>query len=720
MAKPSYFSGFPGWLLGLALGWLIVASPMQATAADGSYTLNLKGADITTLIETVSQATGRNFILDPGIKGKVTVVSADSLSVDELYQVFLSILEVHNLITVPTNGAIKIVPETRIKYSGMPLTSQLEIAQARGDEVVVRVFELMHVDASRLVAVLRPMITPKGHLAAYSPSNMLIVSDYASGVRRIARIISRVDRPSSGEIEVVRLEHASAADLVRVLGSLLKSNTSSKNKSSDDKPMLVADDRTNSILIGGDKSARLRLRAIITHLDTPVEITGDTQVIYLRFANAKDLAPVLNNVGRDFVQKEKAKKGQAAKSDVVVNVQAYESANALVISAPPRMNRTLLDVVRKLDIRRAQVQVEAVVAEVSTGMDDELGIQWGILGGSGDEQGIVAGTNFSGSGTGLFTLAAQLGEGSSSVSFDPEGLSIGFTDASHIAGLIRALRKDTSTNILSTPTVVTMDNEEAEIIVGQNVPFITSSSTDNAGNPFQTITREDVGLSLKVTPQINEGDAIRMNIEFEDSVVTPSTVSTADVVTNTRSIKTVVMVDHTRILVLGGLIKDDLVETADKVPVLGDLPLLGGLFRYDTHTKVKTNLLVFLRPTILRNEQDGFLLTQSKYDYIRSQQNDTPSLGGWMKMDRNRPLLPELNSYIDNSARGLFSQAEEVAGRLDKRLDTEPMVPEALPADSGAGLTRAMTETDSESFVPSPQQEGVERGANGYQDYADW
>ncbi|MEO5378970.1 MAG: type II secretion system secretin GspD [Magnetococcus sp. DMHC-6] len=648
---------------------LSVLMPIGLSWAEESFMLNLKGAELTTLIETVAKVTGKNFVMDPGIKGKVTVVSAHPLSPNELYQVFLSILDVHGYIAVESSGVIKIVPSTEMKFQGEQMDSQ-QGDFSLGEEVVFQVFELENVDAGRLVAVLRPMVSPKGHLAAYPPSNMLIVSDYAQGVRRLAQILKRVDQPTSGEIEVINLQHASAADLVRVLEALNKANVATNAKASgEQQPVLVADDRTNSILVSGDKGFRIEMRAIISHLDTPVSATtGDTEVIYLRFANAKDLAPILNNVGQDFI-KQVTKSVSSSKSATAkaptptgqtpevrdasgmpvgpINVQAFEGANAVVITGPPLFHETLRGVIRQLDIRRAQVQVEAIIAEISTGMNSELGIQWGILAGPGKNQGIVSGTNFSGSiSGGLFALGGQIAA-DTVPNYNPSGLSVGFTDAAHIALLLNALKRDTHTNILSTPSVVTMDNAEAAIVIGQEVPFITTNSTNNTGNPFQTITREKIGLSLKVTPQISEGDTIRMAIEFEDSALTPppSSVNPSDVVTNTRSIKTEVLVEDGRVLVLGGLIKDDLLKTADKVPFLGELPILGNLFRYDTNKKTKTNLLVFLRPSILRSESDGLHLTQSKYDYIRAQQKAFPLQDGLLKLDR-APLLPDLKSYM--------------------------------------------------------------------------
>ncbi|HKJ77319.1 MAG TPA: type II secretion system secretin GspD, partial [Gammaproteobacteria bacterium] len=405
--------------------------------------------------------------------------------------------------------------------------------------------------------------------------------------------------------------------------------------------------RTNSILLSGDKTRRLRARTIISHLDTPLEQTGNTQVFYLRYANAKDLVPVLTGVGENIAQQEQG--GQQAQSgNGEVSIQADESTNALVVNAPPTLMRDLGAVIRKLDVRRAQVFVEAVIAEVSTDKTKELGVQWAYDGSNSSQP--VGVINFGGSGSGLTNLLADppvIGDGIS--------LALGDTDlagnGARGAVLLRALAGDADTNVLSTPNLVTMDNEEAEIVVGQNVPFITGSYTSAGGgstpdNPFQTIERRDVGLTLRVKPQINEGDAVKLEVEQEVSSLTSASTGASDVVTNKRSLKTTVMVDDGQAVVLGGLIDDTLRESIQKVPGLGDLPVVGGLFSYKQTSKVKRNLMVFLRPVILRDAAQSAAVAGEKYSYMRAEQVAVRE-GGVSLVDKDQvPVMQELEAWM--------------------------------------------------------------------------
>ncbi|MBF0212961.1 MAG: type II secretion system protein GspD, partial [Magnetococcales bacterium] len=378
------------WVVAL----LMAARPVCAE----ELTLNLKGADLTTLVETVAQATGRNFILDPQIKGKVTVISSKPMTEKDLYRMFLSILEVHGYIAVPTdNGAIKIIPDTEMKYSGASRSEEI----SDGSEVVTRVFKLKHVSAAKLLSALRPMASPKSHMASHDEGNLLIISDHADVTERLATIVHRVDQPDEGDVEAIKLENASASEVARVINALEQSGHVAPTGGGQGQAAqaaartpAVADDRTNTILLGGDKATRVRLRAIITHLDTPVEVTGNTRVVNLRHANAKKMVDVLASMGQDYVKNtQKEKKPETAAG--IVNVQAYEGNNSLVITAPPTLLKSMQDVIRRLDVRQAQVQVEAIIVEVSVKKAAELGVQWGILGGKGDNKGVIGGTNFS-------------------------------------------------------------------------------------------------------------------------------------------------------------------------------------------------------------------------------------------------------------------------------------------------------------------------------------
>jgi len=643
----------------LSYAWLVVGllwlSP--GFAAETS-TLNFKGADIRAVISSIAEATGKNFIVDPRVKGKVTLISNRAMGKDEIYKVFLSILEVHGYTAVPSGKTIKIVPDADAKHSAMPFVSSRQ--PGKGDEAVTRVIEIEHVTAAQLVPILRPLVPPQGHLAAYPQSNVLIISDRAANIARLVKIIKRIDQPTSGEIEIVQLENAVASDLVRVLTSLRQQAGKKNLKGS--KPMLVADERTNSILIGGERAERLQLRAIISHLDTPSEVVGDTHVIYLRYAKAKDLVPVLTGVGKTKNTTDKKAKAAPTSSRQPFDIQADESTNALVITAAPAVFRSLKSVIAQLDVRRAQVMVEAIIAEVSSDRAAELGVQWLLDGSGGDNP--VGAINF-GSGSSSISGLAQgaaraaasgAGGAGAALSAIGSGMTIGLGQFSsgtfNFAGLIRALEGDGITNVLSTPNLVTMDNEEAEIFVGQELSIPTGAFANTGGasssvNPFTTFERKQVGIRLKVKPQINEGDAIRLDIEQTVDGIAGGAAGAGDIITSERSIKTSVLVDDGKMLVLGGLIKDDLVETEQKVPLLGDIPLLGALFRYTSVKKVKTNLMVFLRPTILRTKEDSFKLTRSKYNFIRSEQLRLGEDGVSLMSNESHPVMPEAEEFLE-------------------------------------------------------------------------
>jgi len=646
-----------GWLAAVLLLALSLGPGLSPSRAAEDSTLNFKGADINAVISAVAEATGKNFIVDPRVKGKVTLISNRPMGKGELYEVFLSILEVHGFSAVPGAGAIKIVPDADAKNSAQPFASGKK--PGHGDEAVTRVIQIEHVTAAQLVPILRPLVPPQGHLAAYPQSNVLIVSDRAGNIERLVKIIKRIDQPSSGEIEFVALEHAGAADLVRVLNSLQQQAAKGNPKAS--KPMLVADERTNSILIGGERAQRLQMRAIIAHLDTPTEVSGDTHVVYLRYAKAKDMVPVLTGVGD--TKKQKGKKGKASPrtANQPFDIQADESTNALVITASPTVYRSLEAVIRKLDVRRAQVLVEAVIAEVSSDRAAELGVQW-LFDGSGADKPVGA-INFGSGGSSISGMAAAAARGGSvtggavvgALSTLGTGATLGLgrfnSGAFNFAGLIRALEGDGSTNVLSTPNLVTMDNEEAEIFVGQELSIPTGAFANTGGvastvNPFTTFERKQIGIRLKVKPQINEGDAILLDIEQSVDGISAGSAGAGNIVTNERSIQTTVLVDDGKTLVLGGLIKDDLVETEQKVPLLGDIPLLGALFRYRSVQKVKTNLMVFLRPTIMRSGEDSLKLTRSKYDFIRAKQQELDANGVKLFSDESHPILPPADEFL--------------------------------------------------------------------------
>jgi len=630
------------WPLRLLLGLLLLA--LAALAQAKSITLNMKNADINAVIGTVAEVTGKNFIIDPRVKGKVTIISSRPLDAEQVYQVFLAMLDVHGYAAVPAGEVIKILPDADAKHAGMP-------ARGKGEEIVTQVIAVKHVSAAQLVPILRPLVPPQGHLAAHAQTNTLIVADRVSNIRRLLRIVQKIDEPSSSEIEVVPLQHASATEVVRILTSLRQQKKKKDPKSA--APTLVADERTNSILLGGEKSERLQIKAIIAHLDTPSETSGNTHVVYLRYAKAKDMVTVLTGVGK--VKAKDKKGGGASRRQQNFDIQADESANALVITASPDVYRSLESVIRKLDVRRAQVLVEAIIAEVSMNQTSELGIQW-FAGSENPGSNPVGVTNFGSNGIVQMGAAANaLSRGQPPTSL-PIGNGLTMAVGSITSGrysfgaLINALAGDGRANLLSTPNIVTMDNEEAEIFVGKEVSipsgaYSVTGTVGSINNPFTTFKAKQVGIRLKVKPQINEGDAIKLDIDQNVDAITAGNAGEANLVTSQRSIKTSVMVDDGQIVVLGGLITNDENQSVQKVPLLGDIPVLGALFRYKRNNTDKTNLMVFLRPQILRDAAVAAAVTGDKYNYMRAKQ---------LEVTRGQPFLqqtpamrfPPLSSFL--------------------------------------------------------------------------
>lgn len=650
MLKPA------GWLLLTCLlgTGLVTSATVKAQDQENQITLNLKEADIRALISTVSKFTGKNFVIDPRVKAKVTVVSSKTMSEREVYEVFLSVLQVHGYAAVPVGNIIKIVPEVNAKQGPLPVVS----GRSNGtDELITKVITLDHVPAAQLVPILRPLVPQQGHLAAYNPTNTLIVTDHAANIKRLVQIIHNIDRPESDELEIIPLKHASASELVRILNSLQATGGGAAGKAPANKQItLASDDRTNSILMSGERSARLKIRATIAHLDTPLENeAGNTHVIYLKYAKAEDIVTILTGVqkNQETSKKKGTPKTAAVNTNTEVDIQADEATNALIITAGPDVVRRMKSIIRQLDIRRAQVLVESIIAEISNNRSKDFSSQFAVGGKEGGSDGSVpiGVGNFGGTGgiIGLFsrdsqTIANSLGDG---ITF-----GVGSDNGTRFAFLLKALSADAATNILSTPSIVTMDNQEAEIVIAQNVPFLTGSFTttaDGANNPFQTVERQDVGITLKVTPQINDGNTIKLDIDQEVSNVAQSATASSDIITNKRSISTSVLVEDGEILVLGGLIDDTLRDQVSKVPVLGDIPLLGWLFRSHSTTKEKQNLMVFMRPSIMRDSGAAAFQTNQKYNYLRAQQIDATENGFGLLSEQSAPLLPPLEELAPNN-----------------------------------------------------------------------
>ncbi|MBT8137065.1 MAG: type II secretion system secretin GspD [Gammaproteobacteria bacterium] len=635
----------PGQLARLALAIAMLSlAPVLAQAEGELITPNYKDADIRQIIEAVSEVTGQNFIIDARVKAQVTLISSTPMTPEAFYETFLSVLQVYGFVAVPSGNVVKILPDTNARQlPGNDLPRQI----SNSDEIVTQVIEVQNVGAAQLVPILRPLVPQYGHLAAHPASNMLIISDRAANVNRMLRIIRRIDQAGDDDIEVMRLEHATAGDMVRILTSLSQSAARADGGASS--LQLVSDDRTNSILISGDKTARLRFKALIAHLDTPLEEGGNTQVIYLRYADAEELAGKL----KEQANQSTSAPGQAQPAGSNVVIWADTPTNALVITAPPKVMRSLRSVIDKLDIRRLQVQVEAILVDLTADKSAELGITWAA---DSTRDSASAGlTNFGGAAnvSEVIGAAASGVDPAAGLGFIQDGLTFGVgrikDNGTNFAVILRALAGDANTNILSIPSIVTMDNEEAEVSVGQEVPFLTGSFSNSGGtvgavNPFQTIQREDVGLKLKVTPQINEGDAVIMEIELEVSSLGQGSTAAVDLITNQRTIRQKVVVEDGGIIVLGGLIDENLLESDNRVPGLGRLPIIGNLFKSRTTRKVKRNLMVFISPTILRDAAQAYRATDSKYQYIRELQ-----LGGDGRIQlmprEQRPTMPQIDEF---------------------------------------------------------------------------
>lgn len=643
-------------LLGLSI---LTVSPLPAAEKEkepARVTLNFQEVDIATVVASVGKITGRTFIVDPRVKGKVTIIAGRDVPEKEVYPIFLAILQVHDFAAVEDGEVTKIIPLDQAKHDSWgPLADSG--SEAPANSMVTALIPVKHVSADKLIPVLRPLLPPKSYLAAQPDSNLLIISDRAGNIARLQQLVNQLDQDRSGEIEVVKLQYAAARDVVQVINGLSGQPAKAPGDTSGLK--LIADERTNSVIMSGGEGERLRTKALIAHMDTTIEIEGDTQVVFLKYAKAKDLTPILTKVE----PAKAAAPGQAAAPASTAraldfNIQADEATNALIITAPAATMKSLQAVIRKLDIRRPQVQIEAVIAEILTGVGAELGVQWRATGvQDANDHGLLGGTNFAGSANpGINALSADLKAFGNLTGFNLGYLkgttTILGTDILNLSALVSALASDGDSNILSTPSLVTMDNQEAEIIVGQNVPFATGSYTGVGGqtsdiqNPFTTFERKDVGLKLKVTPQINEGDTIRLDILQEVSNLTSGAANNQVglQITSTRSIKTTVQVDDGRVLVLGGLISDDIQETVQKVPLLGDIPFLGWLFSYTKSSHNKRNLMVFLRPTILRDQEQGSRITFDKYDYMRRLQEERGREGVALLPQVVPPVLPPMDA----------------------------------------------------------------------------
>ena len=636
---------------------ITAALTLSAVSAAQEYTVNLKDTDIQEFIKFVADVTGTTMVVDPNVKGKVRVISSKPVSQAELYDLFLSILDVQGYTAVRSGQVIRIVPSKDARSSPVPI---MEDQSAVGnDEYVTQVIRLDNISAAKLIPVLRPLVPQQAHLAAYAPSNAIIISDIRSNIGRIVDIIERMDRSAIQTTEIIRLKYGVAEDVVSMLNTLEKSRQG-EGADADKEAVLVADKRTNSVVVTADELTVDRIRKLVTYLDTPLEQSGNVRVIYLEYADATEVSEVLTRVMQNISRLEEGGSSKRAGSGEST-IEADEGTNSLIITADTDEMAALEAVIARLDIRRAQVLIEAIIVEMTVTEGQDLGLQWLFANDNG-----VYGSNITTDEARRQSLG-QLGgalvpdDGSENIGTREVAASLatipgttlgwGVVDESlTMTVILNALESQGNNNILSTPSLLTLDNEEAYITVGSEVPFVTGSYTNTgvgngASNPFQTIERESVGVTLKVTPQINEGNAVVMDIVQEVSTLAPSLIA-SDLITNERKIETMVLANDGNIVVLGGLVSDEIQDDSQGVPVLSSIPLVGRLFRSDSVKVTKQNLLVFIRPTIIRDDEDLAGATAEKYRYIRDQQMERRERGLMFLDDGNLPVLPTWEEQI--------------------------------------------------------------------------
>ncbi|MEP3563237.1 MAG: type II secretion system secretin GspD [Marinobacter sp.] len=595
-----------------------------AQAQEETWRLNLKEADIRAFVTQVADITGYSFVVDPRVKGKVTVLSSAPMNKDEIYDLFLAVLNVHGFTAIPGEEVVKVVQQVDAKQSAEVLD---RFNTTPSEQLITRVIQIDNANALELVPILRPLVAKYGHLAGVAAANALIVSDHSSNIQRIEQIVRELDSPSRSEVEVIQLREAWVGDMVKLLQELAPSELGrAGNDNVAKKYNVTADERSNRLILRGDEVFREKMRVLIRKLDQPSASGGTTKVLRLRHADAKTLTEILKGVMGEAIKESGGSGGAGGGSGNPNNnfaVFADEGLNALVVRGDPSLMQEAEQIVSQLDVRRAQVMIEAAIVEIS----DELGDQLGVQLAAGDESASslpVLGTNLT-SGSGMVGLNSVIGALVGDVVPQLGGgvtVGAGNRDENGITWgvLIQALSSASAANLLSTPSIITLDNQESEIIVGQNVPFRTGQSTvtgDGTTNPFTTIERRDVGLSLKVTPTISADGLVRMVVEQTTEDISATTVTGAsDLITNKREIKTTVLADDGETVVLGGLIKDDYQVNKSKVPLLGDIPYLGRLFSSESESRVKRNLLVFLRPTIMLGKQDATAATLQKFNRL--------------------------------------------------------------------------------------------------------
>ena len=699
----------------LASLWVVVATLLLLLASvrvpaeevarenpDGKgWTVNIRNADLQAFITQIAEMTGKSFVVDPRVRSRdVTVISSKSLSSAEVYELFLSVLQVHGYAAVPAGEVIKIVNNTTAKQGNLPLNQNSTMT---GEELITRVIPVFNTPVDELVPVLRPLVPQYGHLASVSSANALIISDHADNIRRIESVMALLDNADSQEVELIPLKHAFAADLITLLEDLIPER-GGRRKEQSPTVTLVADERTNRLIIKGDREARDRVRSLVVEMDVPMEHGGGVQVIRLAHADAVALAELLKNFADSAPAASPAEGAAAAGSGSGsagsgVSIQADESLNALIIRAEPGMMNELRGVIAQLDVRRAQILIEAAIIEVGGDNGFDLGVQFA----AGDTDTAVGGSNFSNFGVSVNDAIASVLAGAPTTSLT-DGVTIGGAALDNDGnfrwgGFLQALSASSNVNLLSTPSIMTLDNQEASIVVGQNVPFVTGQSTSTGAgvtNPFTTIQREDVGITLRVTPHLAGPNTVRLELEQEASDVQQAIqgVNAADIITSQRTITTTILADNLETVVLGGLIRDDYEKTVRKVPLLGSIPGLGFLFRSTSTDRVKRNLMVFLRPTILHDSAAQTRLTRQRYLGMTALQFEVNDKGELKR--RVKDPLPE---YVDRIFQGRQPPAEQLqrwlesaypGGDAGQQDAVQPPQPDRLPVPQPAPATEQL------------------------------
>jgi len=648
----------------------LMMAPVSYSIAN-QYSASFKGTDINEFINTIGRALNKTIIIEPNVRGKINVRSYESFNEEQYYQFFLSVLEVYGYAVVEMdNNILKIIKDKEAKSSAIPVIGANDTGF--GDEMVTRIVPVYNVPVRDLTPILRQLNDNAGggNIVAHDASNVIMLTGRASKVNRIVEMIRRVDKQGDQEVAIVELKYASAPELVRIIEQIISNTGSSKTKSSNQlTPRLVADERTNSVVISGEKRARERAVALVKRLDNEQESSGNTKVIHLRYAQATEVVAVLTGVAASAKTSGNTSKSNGNNSNRDINIQAHEDTNSLVITAQPDVMRNLEGVVRQLDFRRAQINVEAIIVEVSEGDGIDLGVQWASADG-----GLIQfnnGASISGIAAGAEAAREITTEGTTvttenGTTINPDvitqgdysllGTLLGSVNGA-LAGIVKgdwgaviqAVSAASTSNILATPNITTLDNQEASFIVGEEVPVISgSTASNNNANPFQTIERKEVGIKLTVTPQINEGNAVQLKIEQEVSGVKGGTAGAAvDVIFSKRSVTTTVMADDGQIVVIGGLIDEDVQETESKVPLLGDIPILGHLFRSTQSSTTKRNLMIFIKPRIIRDAATMRHLSSSKYNMIRAEQLAQQEDGIALMPFTDQPLLPEQEAELE-------------------------------------------------------------------------